>query len=110
MHFTERTKIYLPFTPTGKTGSTIAEKFPKKAKIELSDKDLLLQEQLKKLRRNLAEEYNVPPYVIFGDKTLEQLVYQKPLSEFELENIYGLAEKKIQRYGESIIKIIEEYM
>lgn len=106
----ERTKIYLPFTPTGKTGSTIAEKFPKKAKIELSDKDLLLQEQLKKLRRNLAEEYNVPPYVIFGDKTLEQLVYQKPLSEFELENIYGLAEKKIQRYGESIIKIIEEYM
>lgn len=106
----ERTKIYLPFTPTGKTGSTIAEKFPKKAKIELSDKDLLLQDQLKKLRRNLAEEYNVPPYVIFGDKTLEQLVYQKPLSEFELENIYGLAEKKIQRYGESIIKIIEEYM
>ena len=59
-------------------------------------------------RKKLAEEYNVPPYIIFGDKTLEQLVYEKPLSDFELENVYGLAAKKIERYGEQIIKVIEE--
>ena len=59
-------------------------------------------------RKKLAEEYNVPPYIIFGDKTLEQLVYEKPLSDFELENVYGLAAKKIERYGGQIIKVIEE--
>lgn len=109
----ERTKIFLPFTPSGKTGKSSilnlsTEKISKNAKIELSEKDKVLQGELKKLRKNLAEEYNVPPYIIFGDKTLEQLVYQKPLSNFELENIHGLAEKKIERYGSQIIKVIEE--
>lgn len=107
----QRQKIFLPFTPTGKTGkldSNLLTNLQKKSKVQFSDKEVKLQEALKTLRKKLAEEYNVPPYIIFGDKTLEQLVYEKPLSDFELENVYGLAAKKIERYGEQIIKVIEE--
>jgi ATP-dependent DNA helicase RecQ len=107
----QRKKIFLPFTPTGKTGkpdSNLLTNLQKKSKVQFSDKEVKLQEALKTLRKKLAEEYNVPPYIIFGDKTLEQLVYEKPLSDFELENVYGLAAKKIERYGEKIIKVIEE--
>jgi ATP-dependent DNA helicase RecQ len=107
----QRKKIFLPFTPTGKTGkpdSNLLTNLQKKSKVQFSDKEVKLQEALKTLRKKLAEEYNVPPYIIFGDKTLEQLVYEKPLSDFELENVYGLAAKKIERYGEQIIKVIEE--
>ena len=107
----QRKKIFLPFTPTGKTGTletNLSAKLQKKSKVQFSDKEIKLQEALKTLRKKLAEEYNVPPYIIFGDKTLEQLVYEKPLSDFELENVYGLAAKKIERYGEQIIKVIEE--
>ena len=107
----QRKKIFLPFTPTGKTGkpdSNLLTNLQKKFKVQFSDKEVKLQEALKTLRKKLAEEYNVPPYIIFGDKTLEQLVYEKPLSDFELENVYGLAAKKIERYGEQIIKVIEE--
>ena len=53
-----------------------------------------------------AEENDVPPYIIFGDKTLEQLVAFKPLSDFELEDIYGLGTKKIEKYGEEIMACI----
>ena len=107
----QRKKIFLPFTPTGKTGkqeSTLSTGLQKKSKIPFSDKEVKLQDALKNLRKKLADEYNVPPYIIFGDKTLEQLVYEKPISTFELENIYGLAEKKIERYGEFIVRTIEE--
>lgn len=107
----QRKKIFLPFTPTGKTGkpdSNLLTNLQKKSKVQFSDKEVKLQDALKTLRKKLAEEYNVPPYIIFGDKTLEQLVYEKPLSDFELENVYGLAAKKIERYGEQIIKVIEE--
>ncbi|MBR2107482.1 MAG: HRDC domain-containing protein, partial [Treponema sp.] len=67
-------------------------------------------ENLRKLRKKLAEEQNVPPYIIFGDKTLEQLVNFKPLSDFELEEIYGLGERKIEKYGEFIIHTIEDFL
>ena len=104
----ERNKFFLPFIPSGKTGYSTKEKA--KDKVQISEKDLTLQENLRKLRKKLAEEHNVPPYIIFGDKTLEQLVAYKPLSDFELEEIYGLGEKKIEKYGEIIIRTIEEFL
>ena len=99
-------KIFLPFFPTGNIGKPTKEK--NKGKIIISEKDQILYDNLKKLRKSLAEQNDVPPYIIFGDKTLEQLFYEKPISTFELENIYGLAEKKIERYGEFIVRTIEE--
>ena len=102
----ERSKIFLPFFPTGNIGKAPVEKVAK----QLSAKDQLLFDELKKLRKSLAQEQDVPPYIIFGDKTLEQLVALKPLSDFELEDVYGLGEKKIEKYGEFIIGTIEDFL
>lgn len=106
----ERSKIFLPFIPSGKTGFSDDEKKHKTGKTTLSEKDQELHENLRQLRKKLAEEKNVPPYIIFGDKTLEQLVLQKPLSDFELEDIYGLGERKIEKYGEFIVRAIEDFL
>ena len=103
-----REKFFLPFIPSGKTGFTDSKGSYQKEKAPLSEKDQLLHDNLRKLRKKLAEEKNVPPYIIFGDKTLEQLVAYKPLSEFELEDIYGLGERKIEKYGEFIVRTIED--
>lgn len=102
----ERSKIFLPFYPTGNIGKEPVEKVAK----QLSAKDQLLFDELKKLRKNLAQEQDVPPYIIFGDKTLEQLVALKPLSDFELEDVYGLGEKKIEKYGDFIVRTIEDFL
>ena len=77
---------------------------------QLSAKDQLLFDELKKLRKSLAQEQDVPPYIIFGDKTLEQLVALKPLSDFELEDVYGLGERKIEKYGDFIVRTIENFL
>ena len=102
----ERSKIFLPFFPTGNIGKEPVEKVAK----QLSAKDQLLFDELKKLRKSLAQEQDVPPYIIFGDKTLEQLVALKPLSDFELEDVYGLGEKKIEKYGDFIVRTIEDFL
>lgn len=102
----ERSKIFLPFYPTGNIGKEPVEKVSK----QLSAKDQLLFDELKKLRKSLAQEQDVPPYIIFGDKTLEQLVALKPLSDFELEDVYGLGEKKIEKYGDFIVRTIEDFL
>ena len=102
----ERSKIFLPFYPTGNIGKEPVEKVAK----QLSAKDQLLFDELKKLRKSLAQEQDVPPYIIFGDKTLEQLVALKPLSDFELEDVYGLGEKKIEKYGDFIVRTIEDFL
>ena len=102
----ERSKIFLPFFPTGNIGKEPVEKVAK----QLSAKDQLLFDELKKLRKSLAQEQDVPPYIIFGDKTLDQLVALKPLSDFELEDVYGLGERKIEKYGEFIVRTIEDFL
>ncbi len=102
----ERSKIFLPFFPTGNIGKAPVEKVAK----QLSRKDQLLFDELKKLRKSLAQEQDVPPYIIFGDKTLEQLVALKPLSDFELEDVYGLGERKIEKYGDFIVRTIENFL
>jgi ATP-dependent DNA helicase RecQ len=102
----ERSKIFLPFFPTGNIRKEPVEKVAK----QLSRKDQLLFDELKKLRKSLAQEQDVPPYIIFGDKTLEQLVALKPLSDFELEDVYGLGERKIEKYGDFIVRTIENFL
>lgn len=70
--------------------------------------DLPLWEALIALRVKLAEAKGVPPYVICHNKTLYELVAQRPSSIAALYDISGLAERKITRYGEAFLKVIQE--
>ena len=65
---------------------------------------------LKKWRKKTAEEMNVPPYVVFGDKTLFDIIEKKPRSIDELMSCHGIGESKAQKFGQEIITCVEKYL
>jgi len=74
-----------------------------------NDADQPLFAALKETRRALAKAQNIPPYIIFHDKTLRELALHKPASPEEMLTISGVGEQKIQRYGEMFLRIIAEH-
>lgn len=73
---------------------------------ELSTEDQELFEQLRSLRARLAKEQNVPPYVIFPDKTLTEMVIARPHTSSQLLEISGVGQTKLERYGEAFLNEI----
>jgi ATP-dependent DNA helicase RecQ len=74
------------------------------ATVATGDEPLLTA--LRALRSKLAADGNVPPYVIFHDRTLHELAGKKPLSAGALHGITGLGDVKIARYGSAIIEVL----
>lgn len=71
------------------------------------DKDLF--EQLKKKRKELADQQSVPPHAIFPDTTLMEMSYYFPQSKDNLIPIYGVGSVKLKKYGTDFLKIINKY-
>ena len=69
-----------------------------------------LFEHLRKLRKKLADEQGVPPYVVFTDKTLLQMAKERPVSEAELLEISGVGLRKMAFYGEVFLEAIIEFL
>lgn len=70
------------------------------------DSDQYLYNALKAVRMELAKAQNVPPYVIFHDKTLREFAISKPRSLADMANINGVGDVKIQRYGQVFLDAI----
>lgn len=66
-----------------------------------------LFEQLRKLRRDIAGEQQVPPYIIFSDRTLIELVEIQPQSLGEMINITGIGNSKLERYGSDFLEVLK---
>lgn len=64
---------------------------------------------LKSARMELAREQNVPPYVIFHDRTLYEMAVVKPANLQEMSRLHGMGEKKIERYGRVFLDLIARY-
>ncbi|HEY7987059.1 MAG TPA: HRDC domain-containing protein, partial [Methylophilaceae bacterium] len=62
---------------------------------------------LKAKRMELAKEQGVPPYVIFHDSTLLEILNQKPQTLDEMGRISGIGQAKLARYGDAFLKEIE---
>ncbi len=75
---------------------------------ELSARDRDLFEALRGWRVDLAKQKGVPPYVIFHDKTLAAIATERPADTGELRLISGIGEKKVERYGEDIARLVAE--
>jgi ATP-dependent DNA helicase RecQ len=71
--------------------------------------DRELWEALRGCRQLLAAEHKVPPYVIFHDATLMQILDRRPKDEHELLEIGGVGQAKLSRYGEAFLTVIREY-
>jgi ATP-dependent DNA helicase RecQ len=68
-----------------------------------------LFEILRALRRQLADEENKPPFMIFSDATLHAMAEMKPKNTEQLLSVSGVGQHKLVHYGSSFLKAIEEY-
>lgn len=84
--------------------------FKEKRKIERVSADNELFDLLRSLRREIASEEGVPPYIVFGDNTLKEMSMRIPISENQLSEISGVGEKKILKYGDKFLSVIKEYV
>ncbi len=75
----------------------------------IAPSDEALWQALRKARTALAKEQGVPPYVVFHDTTLRELVRLKPLKREEMERIQGVGEHKLRRYGEVFLRVVREH-
>ncbi|WP_025132216.1 DNA helicase RecQ [Pseudomonas sp. PH1b] len=63
-------------------------------------------EALRALRRKLAEEHGVPPYVIFPDSTLLEMLRSQPGSMAEMAEVSGVGARKLERYGAAFLEVL----
>jgi ATP-dependent DNA helicase RecQ len=82
----------------------------KRAGVRFVDpRDDSLFQALRALRKRLAEEQDVPPYVILHDAVLMDLVRERPRSLAQLGLIAGIGERKLARYGEELLDILQAH-
>jgi len=79
---------------------------PSLADVRAEDQDLW--SALRACRRELADEHGVPPYVIFHDKTLHEMLAHRPRDAAELLSINGVGQAKLERYGERFLRVLAE--
>ena len=75
---------------------------------EVPAADQPLWEALRELRTRLSREADVPPYVIFHDATLKEMVRLRPASPAEFLALQGVGQKKLERYGEPFLRVLRE--
>ncbi|MBP6555768.1 MAG: DNA helicase RecQ [Novosphingobium sp.] len=68
-----------------------------------------LFEALRALRRDLAAEAGLPPYVIFHDSTLREMATARPASLSELGELGGVGTRKLEAYGDAFLSVIKQY-
>jgi ATP-dependent DNA helicase RecQ len=73
------------------------------------DIDIALWEALRDRRRILAEEQGVPPYVIFHDRSLREMCSLLPRTRAQFERITGVGERKLDKYGEAFLDVINRH-
>ncbi len=74
------------------------------------DKQEGLFDRLRQLRRKMAVEMGVPPYILFSDATLQEMVTQRPTNEWEMKEISGVGNKKWEQYGQAFVDEINAFL
>ncbi len=68
-----------------------------------------LFERLRQLRKQIADEQGVPPYVVFADTTLQEMAREQPTSRVAMLSVSGVGMKKFETYGEAFIEAIIQH-
>jgi ATP-dependent DNA helicase RecQ len=68
-----------------------------------------LFENLRRLRKEIANAERLPPYIVFHDSTLYEMARQHPLTEAEMLRIAGISENKMEKYGQQFLDAIRTY-
>jgi ATP-dependent DNA helicase RecQ len=75
-----------------------------------ADIDVGLWEALRECRRELAERQGLPPYVIFHDRTLQEMCLSLPRSLQQFGRLSGVGERKLDKYGEQFLAVINSHL
>ncbi|MEM7066519.1 MAG: DNA helicase RecQ [Cyanobacteria bacterium P01_B01_bin.77] len=78
-------------------------------RIQLSADETLLLSQLRQLRKQLADEQSVPPYVVFADASLRQMAQQRPVTTAAFAAISGVGKRKLDQYGQIFTSTIQSF-
>ena len=102
----DRPKLMLrvPPAPRARRGKVVRTQ----AQATIAEADRRLQ-ALRQKRLDIARAQNLPPYVIFHDKTLIELAAARPASRAEMANVAGVGEAKLDRYGPAFLAVIAEH-
>ncbi|MBN2653132.1 MAG: DNA helicase RecQ [Spirochaetales bacterium] len=76
---------------------------------EVNPQAQALFEHLRAVRKEIADQKNLPPFVIFSNKTLKEMAEIAPRTEAELLTISGIGEKKLESYGAIFLAAVREY-
>lgn len=91
-------KINTPNSSDKRTGSP-----------ELSDLETSLMSELRNLRKQLADEQSVPPYIVFSDASLRQMAQNRPQTPEAFSQISGVGNRKLVQYGETFSQTIRTF-
>lgn len=72
--------------------------------------DEILFAQLKELRKKVAKQKGLPPYIIFQDPSLEDMASKYPITMSELSQVFGVTASKAQKFGKPFLDLIEAYV
>ena len=81
-----------------------------KSKADLTEAEREMFEVLRVIRREIAKEEMMPPYIIFSDKTLVDMCVKMPRDKEGMLNVLGVGEIKFEKYGERFMKAIGEFL
>ena len=87
---------------------TAAAAVARKQGVAVDTEDQPLWNALRACRKRLAEEHGVPPYVIFHDATLREMLEFRPTTASQLLSITGVGQSKLERFGDEFLEVIRE--
>jgi ATP-dependent DNA helicase RecQ len=98
-----------PAVPRGSKKTRSGSGSGSKPAADISSDDMPLWEALRECRQRLALEHNVPPYVIFHDKTLRQMLSERTADTDAFLHLSGVGQAKLERYGDEFMAVIREH-
>jgi ATP-dependent DNA helicase RecQ len=108
----EKLVMKLPKLSVNKVTSKSAEKTSVKSFRKsdiLNTRGMDLFEKLRALRMQIAKNENIPPYIVFSDKTLMDMCVKLPLTEEEMFTVNGVGQRKFDSYGVQFMQVIREF-
>jgi ATP-dependent DNA helicase RecQ len=98
--------LSLPLPPPGRDRRPAAAPAPAAGVAELSEAEAALFADLKRWRLEQARQQGVPPYVVFHDRTLMEIVSRRPAGLEELATVSGVGRAKLERYGSDLLALL----
>ncbi|MGK0444116.1 MAG: ATP-dependent DNA helicase RecQ [Bermanella sp.] len=94
---------------TMQTKSSMGSDNKKTKSMDIADNDLALWDALRACRKQLATEQGIPPFMIFHDATLKDMLENKPSSLENFARISGVGQKKLDKYGAQFLAVLNDY-